>query len=143
MKKKALLTLLIFLVVLSGCATLSKNLTNEHYGKLCSAALISADKVNGTFRGHIPPDFDAAQFLALVKTKIPDDYYSEYKGKTIKVDSRGTYYLLKIYDDHESLILFDYSCTPEIDGPVLRDPGKYDLTNLDQYDKCASHNRLN
>ncbi len=83
----------------------------------------------------IPNDFDSNKFLQLVKDKIPEDYYGALKKYNLNVLPKGSYYLLKA-NDEKKLILFDYSCTTEIDGPVLLDTGKYDLDHLEFYDKC-------
>ena len=47
------------------------------------------------------------------------------------------YYLLLVFDPKDNaLILFSYSCEPGAEGRVLEEPGKYDVNNLQLYDKC-------
>jgi len=53
----------------------------------------------------------------------------------LDVDPREWYYLIRVYRDG-TLILFDYSCTIEPDGPVLDCPGAFDPDNIDNYDRC-------
>jgi len=73
--------------------------------------------------------------MELVSDKIPEDYLNALKKHKLEVDPRGWYYLMKVYR-YGTLILFDYSCTIELDGPVLDCPGAFDLDNIDKYDRC-------
>ena len=126
--------LLLTIFLLSSCALSLEN-QKKDYGVLESAVMFSSDKVIGEYGDVIPQDFNGQQFLNLVRNRIPDDYYSALKKYNIEVDPRGAYYLLKVFDK-QALILFDYSCTPEVDGPILISHEKYDLDNLDKYDTC-------
>ncbi len=129
--------LLAFVVFLAGsCASLSEFQKRE-YGILESAVMFSADKVIGEYGDSIPDDFSAEKFMELLKNRIPKNYYEALEKYDKEVRSRGTYYLLLVFDSGtKTLILFDYSCTPEVDGPVLLEPGKYDANRLELYDKC-------
>ncbi len=131
------ITLLVFVICLVGsCASLSEHQRRE-YGTLESAVTFSADKVIGEYGNSIPDDFSAEKFMGLVKDKIPKNYYEALKKHRLEVRAKGAYYLLLIFvPETNSLILFDYSCTPEVDGPVLLSPGKYNLDRLELYDKC-------
>ncbi len=79
--------------------------------------------------------------MAVVQDKIPPRSYNILESYPIKIIPKKGYYLLLVYDPQDnSLILFDYSCTFEVDGPVLLEPGKYELNNLQLYDKCNRQN---
>ena len=136
MRKNLFFTILLVLVTFStsACLTLSEEQKKE-YGLLESAVTFSSDKVIGEYGDAIPDDFDSNKFLWLVKDKIPEDYYGALKKHTLHVSPKGSYYLLTTYDG-KKLILFDYSCTTEVDGPVLLEIEKYDLNHLELYDKC-------
>lgn len=136
MKRHLFFAIILVVVAFStsSCLALSEEQKKE-YGLLESAVTFSSDKVTGEYGDTIPNDFDSNTFLQLVKDKIPEDYYGAFKKHKINVTPLKTYYLLKVYDSNR-LILFDYSCTPEVDGPVLLMPGKYNLDKLEQYDKC-------
>jgi hypothetical protein len=74
----------------------------------------------------------------LIEGKIPREYYATLKKYLLEMRPKGSYYLLLVFDpESKTLILFDYSCTPEVDGPVLLEPRKYDIKNLELYDKCG------
>ena len=78
--------------------------------------------------------------MKLVKDKIPKDYYKVLKKYRLEVKSMSAYYLILIFNPKgNSLILFDYSCTPEVDGPVLLEPKIYDLEKLELYDTCKAN----
>lgn len=136
-KQLPVVILLIFVVCSIGsCASLSEHEKRE-YGILESAVTFSADKVIGEYGDRIPDDFSGEQFMKLVDGKIPRDYYEALQKYVIEIKPKRTYYLLLIFDPaSKTLILFDYSCTPGVDGPVLLQPGKYDLEQLQLYDKC-------
>ncbi|GEM_PF-771065 len=136
MKKRLLITLSIFFFIfsLSTCRYLSEAQKKE-YGILSSAVTFSSDKVFGKYSDAIPDDLDSIKFLELVKDRIPEDYYLALTKYHIDIEPKKTYYLLKIYHKKD-LILFDYSCTPKVDGAVLLNPEKYDLNNLGLYDEC-------
>ena len=129
--------LLLFFVFSSGsCVSLSEHQKRE-YGVLESAVTFSADKVIGEYGDNIPDYFSAEKFMKLIEGKIPKDYYETLKKYDIGVRPKRTYYLLLVFDPiSKVIILFDYSCTPEVDGPVLLQPGKYNLDRLETYDKC-------
>ena len=103
-----------------------------------SAITFSSDKVIGEYDDSIPPDFDGARFMKFVEDRIPEDYYQALKRNRIEVRPKGTYYLLLVHKaDDNSVILFDYSCTPEVDGPVFLDHVKYDPKKVDTFDICG------
>ena len=102
-----------------------------------SAVAFSAEKVIGVYGENIPNDFSEMDFINLVKPRIPEDYYGVLKKYPLKVEPKGNYYLLLVFDPKtKDIILFDYSCTPKVDGPVLLDPVKYDVNKIDSFDKC-------
>lgn len=127
-----------FLIVCTSTACASHSeLIRRQYGILESAVTFSADKIAGEYGDSIPDTLDNTAFLQVVRDKIPADYYEALQGYNLVVVPKGSYYLLKAYDrESNQLILFDFSCTPEVDGPVLLSPKEYDTNNLDQYDKC-------
>ncbi|MFB3885137.1 MAG: hypothetical protein ACE144_07895 [Thermodesulfobacteriota bacterium] len=112
----------VFVFSLSNCAT-SPERERSEYGLLCSAVLASSSAVFGEHGESIPPDFKVDEFMEIVKKNIPRDYYEVLRKYRLEIDSKGTYYLLLVFDpDSKALILFDYSCTPECDGQVLLEP---------------------
>ena len=139
-KQISLIILFAFFVSSAGsCASLSEN-QKKDYSVLESAVTFSAEKVIGEYGDNIPTGFSAEDFMKLVKGRIPGDYYEALGKYTIEMRPKQTYYLLLIFDPGtKALILFDYSCTPEVDGPVLLNPGKFDLDKLDHYDKCRGN----
>jgi hypothetical protein len=135
----AFVSILVIFVLIS-CVSTSE-VRKEKYGVLESAVTFSADKVIGEYGDSIPDDFSGATFMAFIKGNIPDSYYEALTEYQVAVKPMGSYYLLLVYDQVTySLILFDYSCTPEVDGPVLFEPGKYDINHLELYDKCREGN---
>lgn len=134
MKRYLLFVFILVIFSANACVTFLEEQKRE-YGLLESAVTFSSDKVIGEYGDVIPNDFDSNKFLQLVKDKIPEDYYGVLKKYNLNIFSKGNYYLLKAYDG-KRLIIFDYSCTTEIDGPVLLEIEKYDLDHLEFYDKC-------
>jgi hypothetical protein len=142
MKKRflAVACLIIVFFYVNSCIALSQS-QNQEYGALISAASWSAAAVIGEYGHAIPQDFDQQQFLAVVKDKIPPRSYRILTRYPIEIIPKNGYYLMLVYDPEDnSLILFDYSCTSEVDGPVLLEPDKYDVNNLQLYDKCNPQN---
>lgn len=127
---------ILVISVLISCATTSE-VRKEKYGGLESAVMFSADKVIGEYGDAMPEDFSGTTFMAFIKGRIPNSYYEALTEYQVAVKPMGSYYLLLAYDQVTySLILFDYSCTPEVDGPILLEPGKYDINHLELYDNC-------
>jgi hypothetical protein len=142
--KKRFLPITFFIIVIfytNSCIAISASQKQE-YGALMSAVTWSASAVIGEYGHAIPEDFNREQFLEVVQDKIPPRSYSILGSYPIKVVPKKGYYLLLVYDPQDnSLILFDYSCTTaDVDGPVLLEPEKYDLNNLQLYDKCNRQN---
>ena len=133
-KFQKIIMLVLAVCFLSSCAVFADKQKND-YGVLKSAVMFSYDKVIGEYGDKIPDDFNSQQFMKLVKDKIPKDYYCALKKYTLKVKPRGSYYLIKVFKN-QTMVLFDYSCTPEVDGPIFDSLGKYDLNNLGKYDQC-------
>ena len=125
---------LVALVLVSSCAILSEN-KKEDYGILKSAVMFSADKVIGEYGDEIPDDFNHEKFMVLMENKIPEDYYLALKKYKLSVSPKGYYYLLEAFQKG-TMILFDYSCTPELDGPILSSEKKFNLEKLEEYDPC-------
>jgi hypothetical protein len=128
--------LLLVVCTFAACASHSE-LIRRQYGILGSAVTFSADKIAGEYGDSIPDSLDNTVFLEIVRDKIPADYYEALRSHGLEIIPMKTYYLLKAYDrESNKLILFDYSCTPEVDGPVLSSPQEYDTEHLEKYDKC-------
>jgi hypothetical protein len=137
MKKHLIIVAYLALVILSSssCLTVTEA-QKKDYGLISSAVTFSSDKVIGEYGDRIPDDFDSIKFAQLVRNKIPKDYFQALQKYRIVVIPKGSYYLLEAFDGNK-LILFDYSCTAEVDGPILLEQGKYDLNHLELYDKCG------
>jgi hypothetical protein len=138
MKRYLFVFVLSFFIVCSSsfCASLTE-VQKRDYGILESAVMFASDKVIGEYGDNIPDDFSAGKFMEFLEGKIPKDYYEALKKYRIDVRQKRTYYLLLIYNPRDNhLILFDYNCTPEVDGPVLLEPDKYNIDRLELYDKC-------
>ncbi|MGO9417072.1 MAG: hypothetical protein ACLP51_18290 [Syntrophobacteraceae bacterium] len=136
-KYSSIIIIFLFLTVsAASCAALSGGQQRD-YGLLKTAVTFSADKIMGEFGDRIPDNLDAEMFLRIVHGKIPDEFYKALTDHSLVVVPKGSYYLLKVYDKStHALILFDYSCTPEADGRVLEEPGKFDVNHLELYDPC-------
>ena len=119
---------------ISSCALIGQSFERD-YGILKSAVMFSGDKVIGEYGEQIPNDFDGSRFMALVSDKIPEEYRHALENYKLVVEPHEWYYLIKVIDN-DAVILFDYSCTTEIDGPVLDSPGVFDLNNIGKYDTC-------
>jgi hypothetical protein len=121
---------------LSNCAT-SSGINRSEYGVLCSAVSASSYAIIGEYGDSIPADFKVDKFMEVVDRNIPKDYLKVLRKYVLDIKSKGSYYVLLVFDsDTRSLILFDYSCTPEADGQVLLEPKKFDIRNVGLYDKC-------
>jgi hypothetical protein len=129
--------LLLVLLITNSCVGVIESQKKE-YGLLESAVTYSAEKVIGEYGDAMPNDFTAEKFLLLIHDKIPREYYDTLLRYRLELKPMGSYYLLLVFDPRNTeLILFDYSCTSEVDGPVILEPQKYDLNNLNLYDTCA------
>ncbi len=138
MERRIFVIFFLALLFLSSnsCAT-APEVNRSEYDVLCSAVSASSYAVIGEYGDSIPSDFKVDKFMEVVENNIPKDYLKVLKKYVLEIISKGSYYLLLIFDrDTRSLILFDYSCTPEADGQVLLEPGKFDIRNLGLYDKC-------
>lgn len=138
MKKRLLplsLAVIIFLYA-SSCIALSE-VRKQDYSSLKTAVTLSKLAVKGKLGHNIPPGFNAERFLQTVKDRIPENSYDTLKRYQLQVSPKDGYYLLQVYNPEDnSLILFSYSCEPGAEGRVLEEPGKYDVNNLQLYDKC-------
>ena len=137
MTKRILGTFFLLLMVCSGAyAGLSEEQRRDN-GILSSAVAFASDKVIGEFGLSIPDGFDGEGFMVFIKDRVPDDYYDALRSYSIIVYPKGNYYLLVARErQSDSIVLFDYSCTPKVDGPVFLEPSKYELSRLAQYDEC-------
>lgn len=134
--------LLAVFIFSSGCCAISSEIKRCEYDVLCSAVSASSYAVIGEYGTSIPSDFTVDKFMALVEKNIPENYFKVLKKYVLDIKPKRSYYLLLVFDPNtKSLILFDYSCTPEPDGQVLLEPEKFDLKNLDLYDKCKAQTR--
>ncbi len=125
----------IAVLALGSCVTLTVSQKRE-YDNLMQAAADSAAIFRGDYKGALPKNIDEPKFLSTVRDKLPPNEFSLLKKYRLQIANEGNYYLLKIFDNRE-LILFDYSCTLEIDGAVLLQPGKFNLNTIGLYNKCT------
>jgi hypothetical protein len=120
---------LIFIIACLSACTFGNHCTpsQEEYGMLQSAVTFSADKVFGEYGETIPENFSTEGFKALVKDRIPASYFRELEKYALTVTPEKTHYYLTVTCPADnSVLLFDYSCTLEVDGPVYLSPGKYE-----------------
>jgi hypothetical protein len=138
MKKRLLSFTCIIIIFLyaSACIALS-DAQKQEYTLLKSAVTYSKLAIKGKYGHHFPPGFNAEKFMVVVKDKIPENSYDTLEKYHLQVIVKDGYYLLKVIDPkNNALILFSYSCVPGAEGLVLEEPGKYDVNNLQLYDKC-------
>lgn len=138
MKNRFFCIVLGILILLSANSCLAwPEAQQQDYGALISAVTYSKSAVKGEFGHDIPADFDAAEFMEVVKDQIPKTSFRTLEKYRLQVVPKEGYYLLKVYDPKNNvLILFDYSCSLGVEGRVLEEPGKYDVNHLESYDKC-------
>jgi hypothetical protein len=136
-RRNVSISLLLFvLLVTNSCVSVIESQKKE-YGLLESAVTYSAEKVIGEYGDTMPNDFTSEMFLLLVHDKIPSEYYDTLLRYRLEIRPKGSYYLLLVFDPgNNALILFDYSCTSEVDGPILLEPSKYNAENLELFDQC-------
>ncbi len=139
-KKSAIYLVISFTVVslLVSCSTCREKERLKKYGVLSTAVTFSANKVYGVYGRKLPSGFNNVMFMDTVKNKIPEESYEALSEYNLNVTPKGSYYLL-IADEDGKLILFDYSCTSELDGPVYENPGRYNTVEIDSYDVCRKH----
>jgi hypothetical protein len=138
MKKRFLASGCILIIILyaNSCIALSE-VQKQQYGSLITAVTLSKSAVKGEFGHNIPVDFNAAEFMGVIKDHVPGTSYHTLEKYHLQVIPKEGYYLLKVFDPKDNaLILFDYSCDLGVEGRVLEEPGKYDVNNLQLYDKC-------
>jgi hypothetical protein len=134
---------LALIISLCFCAGTLEHQKKE-YGILMTASHDAAIAVKGEYPDEIPEYFSDLKFREFLKGRISHDYYEVLERYPLELQPKGTYYLLLVLDPRgRDVILFDFSCTVEVDGPVLRYPGKYDLTNIDLYDTCKGSESKN
>lgn len=135
-------SLIVLITLLASCSSILISTSEQdkrEYGLLLTATTFASDKIIGEYGDDIPGDFTAKRFMNSVKDRIPKDYYEILERYQLIIIPKGSYYLLIVKDpENKAIILFDYSCTTEADGPVINEPGKYDLENLDVYDTCST-----
>jgi thioredoxin-related protein len=121
----------VLIISLSAC-TCNRHCTpsQEDFGVLQTAVSFSADKVIGEYGDTIPDDFNSKKFIALVKDKIPESHLNAMEKYILIVTPKKTHYYLEVIcPKDKSALLFDYSCTPEVDGPIYLSHGEYDPKN--------------
>lgn len=135
-------SLIVLLTLLASCSSILVSTSEQEkreYGLLLTATTFASDKIIGQYGDEIPNDFTTERFMESVKDRIPKDYYEILERHQLIIIPKGSYYLLIVKDPaNKAIILFDYSCTTVADGPVLNEPSKYDLENLDVYDTCRT-----
>ena len=136
MKKSLCAATSIFLVLyLASCCLSTLERFKKDYGILGTSVTYVSDKVIGEYDDSLPDDFGLARFLDIAKTELSKSQYNILLRYRLEIISKKAYYLLKVFDG-DQLIMFDYSCTFELDGPILNSDQKFDLEHLEKYDKC-------
>jgi len=135
-KKTRLLYIAVILILSASCCLSNHEKQNRDYGMLCSIVSYASDKVIGVYDSRIPFDFNVSMFLDIAKRKLNEKQYRLLTRYRLEISPLGTYYRLKLYDG-KRLILFDYSCTIKLDGPILSSDRTFDLDHLEKYDECA------
>ena len=118
----------VLITSLSAC-TCRRHCTpsKEDFGILQTAVSFSADKAIGEYGDTIPDDFSGEKFMVLVRDKIPQSHFDAMGKYILNVTPKSTHYYLEVIcPKDKSVLLFDYSCTPEVDGPLYLAPGEYD-----------------
>jgi len=138
MKRNLLVIILCYsaFFILS-CSTIQERKQNE-CGLLESAVISSIEVINGRYPDKLPDNFDACDYLKIVKGHIPEDQFNELQRKRIVIIPKGWYYLAKIYNQNCEMILFDYSCDSYIDGKVWENPTEFELNDMEKYDSCRT-----
>lgn len=141
-KKIRIFFIAAILLIAAACCISSIEKQKRDYGTLGSTVTYASDKVIGEYGCNIPDDFDAANLLSIVKKEVSESRYRLLKKYRLEVIPHRTYYLLKVYDG-QRLIMFDYSCTIKLDGPILFSSVRFDLDHLEKYDECAKDKQRN
>jgi hypothetical protein len=72
-----------------------------------------------------PPRVSTDEFMDSVRARLPKEYQL-LSAYLIQYEGHGSYYLLKIFDrETRKMIMYDYSCSDSLDGPVYQDENKY------------------
>lgn len=136
MRKSLYITISIFLVLcLENCCLSTVERFKKDYGILGTAVTYVSDKVIGEYDDSLPDDFGLTRFLDIAKKELSISQYNILLRYRLEIIPKKTYYLLKVFEGTQ-LIMFDYSCTSEVDGPILYSDQKFDLDHLEKYDKC-------
>jgi hypothetical protein len=131
-----ILTIFFLLLFLPSCTIIAPH-DETNYGLLKTAVWRSTDFAYGEYVDYFPDNFDQKAFEHTIKGKLEKSYYDELMKHSISVFPKGSYYLLVVRDHPDgAVILFDYSCSTEIDGPVQEAPDKYDLGHVEKYNPC-------
>lgn len=136
MKTKLQLSIpLVFSLIIMGCCLSLEERQKTDYGILGTAVTYVSDKVIGRYGDVLPEDFDTTRFVAIAKEELVASQYNLLTRYRLEILSKHAYYLLKIYDK-DKLVMFDYSCTVKLDGPILYSDKTFDLEHLEKYDEC-------
>jgi len=125
----------IFSLTIMGCCLSLEERRKTDFGILGTAVTYVSDKVIGRYGDVLPDDFDTTRFVAIAKEELVVSQYNILTRYRLEIISKQAYYLLKIYDK-DKLVMFDYSCTPKLDGPILYSDKTFDLEHLEIYDEC-------
>ena len=126
---------IIFSLIVIGCCLSLEERLKTDYGILGNAVTYVSDKVIGRYGDVLPDDFDTTRFVTIAKEELIASHYNILVRYRLEIVSKHAYYLLKIFDK-DQLVMFDYSCTSKVDGPILYSDKTFDLEHLEKYDEC-------
>ena len=126
---------ILLVLCLAGCCLSTVGRFKKDYGILGTAVTYVSDKVIGEYDDSLPNDFGLTRFLDIAEKELNRSQYNILLRYRLEIIPKKTYYLLKVFQG-DQLIMFDYSCTSEVDGPILYSDQKFDLDHLEKYDKC-------
>jgi hypothetical protein len=108
------------------------------YGLLITAVQVAGEKMYGIYGETLPAGLNRGVFLELMKRELPQKYYKALVDhRYVNIIPRGTYYRLVVFQGR-SLILYDFSCTDRVDGPVLTSAERVSLADLEKLDPCSN-----
>jgi hypothetical protein len=72
-----------------------------------------------------PPTVSTQEFLDSLRVHMPIEYEA-LSSYVVEFKGCGPFYVINVYNRRTmEMIMFDYSCTQALDGPVYIDPKKY------------------
>ena len=117
--KKSLLPIvsLIMSIAFWGCSNCEESLF-EKLGPVESSIRNASEAVYGRYADQIPLSFNADSLMQLLRSEHPHDF-SVLQEFELNLESKQTHYFLSLTGKH-MFFMYDFSCTPFVDGPVYR-----------------------